>query len=198
MTADRKPATINDFEAKYQQNSDPWDYRGSWYEQRKYAVTLACLPRPRYRLVWEPACSIGVLTGLLAQRADRVLASDASATAVAAARAAHHPGETGEIDWSVQTLPAPAPCGPGQADLVMLSEILYYLPPNDFRRVLRQLAQATTAGGRIVLLHHLMNFDDAAQKPALAQARAAAFLARTMRPVFAEHHGRYQALAFER
>ena len=64
--------------------------------------------------------------------------------------------------------------------------------------VLRQLAEATAPGGRIVLLHHLRNFDDAAQKPALAQEKAAAFFARTMRPVFTEHHGRYQALAFER
>ena len=161
MTTDRKPATITDFEAKYQQNSDPWDYRGSWYEQRKYAVTLACLPRPRYRLVWEPACSIGVLTGLLAQRADRVLASDASATAVAAARAAHHPGETGEIDWSVQTLPAPAPCGPGQADLVMLSEILYYLPEDDRAAVLETARQALAPGGDLMVVHWRPLPDDA-------------------------------------
>ena len=33
-----------------------------WYEQRKYAVTLAALPQRRYATAYEPGCSIGVLT----------------------------------------------------------------------------------------------------------------------------------------
>jgi SAM-dependent methyltransferase len=154
VTPGRKPATAADFEAKYQQDEDPWGYRDSWYEQRKYAVTMACLPRPRYRLVWEPACSIGVLTGLLAQRADQVLASDGSAGAIATARAAHRPDDaTGRIDWSVQILPSEPPCAPGSADLVMLSEILYYLPEPDRITVLDTAASVLAPGGDLVVVH---------------------------------------------
>lgn len=152
MTGGR-PATVADFEAKYQQDGDPWGYLDSWYERRKYAVTMACLPRERYRLVWEPACSIGVLTGLLAQRADRVLASDGSATAIATARASVLPAGAGAVEWSVQALPARPPADPGRADLVMLSEILYYLPEDDRAAVLDAAHDVLEPGGDLVVVH---------------------------------------------
>ena len=34
------------FDQIYQQ-PDPFQYRSRWYEARKRALTLACLPRPR-------------------------------------------------------------------------------------------------------------------------------------------------------
>ncbi len=37
------------FERMYRDSVDPWDFESSAYEQRKYAVTVASLPRPRYR-----------------------------------------------------------------------------------------------------------------------------------------------------
>ncbi len=58
-----------------------------WYEQRKYALCLAMLPRARYRRVLEPGCSVGVLTARLAARADEVDASDLVPAAVERARA---------------------------------------------------------------------------------------------------------------
>jgi SAM-dependent methyltransferase len=155
----RKPSTVEDFEAKYQEDGDPWGYLDSWYERRKYAVTLACLPRERYRLVWEPACSIGVLTGLLAERADRVLASDGSATAIATARASGVPG--GVVDWAVQTLPARPPVATGSVDLVMLSEILYYLPEDDRGALLDIAAEVLAPGGDLVVVHWRPFPDDA-------------------------------------
>ena len=47
-----------------------------WYERRKYAITMAMLPLPRYRHAYEPGCSVGVLTELLAARCDHVTATD--------------------------------------------------------------------------------------------------------------------------
>ncbi len=60
------------FETLYSQSVDPWDFRTSPYEQRKYAATLDILSRPRYARALEVGCSIGVLTRLLAGRCDRV------------------------------------------------------------------------------------------------------------------------------
>lgn len=37
---------------------DPWDFESRWYEQRKYALSAAMLPKPRYRRAFEPGCSI--------------------------------------------------------------------------------------------------------------------------------------------
>jgi hypothetical protein len=161
MSYNRKPATAKDFEAKYQADDDPWNYRDSWYEQRKYAVTLACLPRKHYRLVWEPACSIGVLTGLLAQRADRILACDGSQTAIATARATQLPAGAGLVDWSVQALPAPPAAPAGSADLVMLSEILYYLDESDRGVTMDAAGDLLTPDGDLVVVHWRALPDDA-------------------------------------
>jgi hypothetical protein len=75
------------FEQMYSGNVDPWEFESSGYEQRKYAVTVACLPRVRYRSAYEPGCSVGVLTELLASRCDRLLCSDIIPTALQRAEA---------------------------------------------------------------------------------------------------------------
>ena len=74
------------FEQMYRDHPDPWEFESSLYEQRKYAVTVASLPRSRYRSAYEPGCSIGVLTELLATRCDRLLSSDIIPSALRAGR----------------------------------------------------------------------------------------------------------------
>ena len=69
----------------YQAAADPWGFEERWYEQRKYAVSLALLPAVRYRSAFEPGCSIGVLTRMLAGRCEAVLSCDVAAPAVRAA-----------------------------------------------------------------------------------------------------------------
>jgi hypothetical protein len=161
VTKDRRPATVTDFDARYQRDADPWGFRHSWYERRKYAITIACLPRERYRLVWEPACSIGVLTGLIAERADRVLASDASPTAVEVARRSSPAPGAGAVEWSVLRLPSPPPAAPGSADLVMLSEILYYLPEAERAAVMDAAHELLAPDGDLVVVHWRSLPDDA-------------------------------------
>ena len=73
------------FDAMYEAAADPWGFEDRWYEQRKRAVSLALLPAVRYRSAFEPGCSIGVLTRMLAGRCDAVLSCDVAAAAVRAA-----------------------------------------------------------------------------------------------------------------
>ncbi|HEY0214774.1 MAG TPA: class I SAM-dependent methyltransferase, partial [Cellulomonas sp.] len=113
-----------DFDAYYRADPDPWDVGGSFYEQRKRAVVLASLRRARYASAWDPACGTGHLAADLADRCDRVTASDASATATGLARdrCAGLP-----VAVSHRALPD-APTEDGFVpDLVMLSEVFYYL-----------------------------------------------------------------------
>jgi protein-L-isoaspartate O-methyltransferase len=70
------------FDRMYASADDPWQLSTRWYEQRKYAITLALLPDRRYRHAFEPGCSIGTLTALLALRCDHVTAVDVADAAV--------------------------------------------------------------------------------------------------------------------
>ncbi len=74
------------FDRMYEGSADPWQLQDRWYEQRKFAITMALLPHPRYRHAFEPGCSVGVLTGLLAARCDHVTATDVAPAAIDAAR----------------------------------------------------------------------------------------------------------------
>ena len=72
------------FEDMYKAASDPWGFEDRWYERRKYAISVAQLPESRYRSAFEPGCSVGVLTRMLARRCDRLLSCDLAEAAVGA------------------------------------------------------------------------------------------------------------------
>jgi trans-aconitate methyltransferase len=137
------------FEDLHREHADPWGFRSSWYERRKYAITVASLPRAHYRLAWEPGCSIGELTVLLAGRADRVDASDVSQTAVAAAR------RSTALCPGVQVRQAALPSGPPRTgyDLVVLSEVLYYLPAEERAAAMVEVDDAAAPGADLVVVH---------------------------------------------
>lgn len=129
--------TVPDFESTYAADPDPWQVGSRWYERRKIAVTTAALTRPRYRTTWDAACGTGHLTVELALRSDRTIASDAAATAcrLTSERLADLRIE-GHMIVLHHALPAALPQTDGAPpDLVMLSEVLYYLPEDDLARM---------------------------------------------------------------
>jgi 2-polyprenyl-3-methyl-5-hydroxy-6-metoxy-1,4-benzoquinol methylase len=116
-------AAVERFERLYHESPDPWGYRTSGYEQEKYAATLAALPKQSHGLCLEVGCSIGVFTGLLAARCEHVVAIDFSLTALQLAR--QHLEGVGNVDLLRATFPEETPAG--SWDLIVCSEILYYL-----------------------------------------------------------------------
>src|ERR1700754_4596002 len=78
------------FEDRYQASEDPWNYQSSPYERSKYAATIESLSRSHYDEAFEPACSIGELSAMLAAKCSRLWAIDVSETAVARARRRCH------------------------------------------------------------------------------------------------------------
>jgi predicted TPR repeat methyltransferase len=137
------------FDEMYAAAVDPWGFASRWYEQRKYALTLAALPEQRYATGFEPGCSIGVLSGLLAERCDLLLSSDASQDAVERA------GErlAGAANVTVEQRRLPQEWPDGSYDLVVLSELLYYFDDRDLDLVLSRAVMAIGAGGTLVAAH---------------------------------------------
>jgi SAM-dependent methyltransferase len=148
MTA---PATLagNYFDAMYAASDDPWGFQSRWYEQRKYAISLAMLPAPRYRAAFEPACSIGILTEQLARRCESILACDRVAAAVRAATER----TTGLPHVTIEERALPAGWPDGSFDLIVFSEFLYYFSDYDLDQILSSAVASLTPGGTLLAVH---------------------------------------------
>jgi SAM-dependent methyltransferase len=136
------PATY--FEELYERSPDPWGFRTRWYERRKRTVVLASLLQEGYATAFEPGCSNGVLTAALVDRVDRLLAMDISPQALATAAGSL----TGKVELRRGQVPHDWP--DGDFDLVIVSEVAYYLDPPDCAR-LAELA--TVAAEELVVVH---------------------------------------------
>jgi len=139
-----------DFETLYRANHDPWRVGTSSYEQRKLDIVLACLCRPRYSLAWDPACGTGHLAARLAERCDRVLASDASEAAVALTTTKCR--GLGNVTYRVLQLPA-VPADLGAPDLIVLSEFFYYLADAARAKTIALLDQVAGADCELLAVH---------------------------------------------
>ena len=143
------PHDVRHFDAMFTSDADPWQFKSRWYERRKRALTLACLPQPRYASGYEPGCANGELSAALATRCDQLLVSDGSALAVAMAttRLAEFPNVAVTqawvpMEWPVQTF-----------DLVVFSEFGFYLDGQSLDGVADKIIASIRPGGTIVACH---------------------------------------------
>jgi SAM-dependent methyltransferase len=141
------------FEAKYQTDIDPWQFRSSPYEREKYQATLGALTKPLYNQGLEVGCSIGVFTALLASRCRELVALDSSRTALAEAKRQSLPS----VRFERAVLPDDFPNG--TFDLIVLSEVLYYFAEADLIRLAERCSTSLDAGGEIILCHWLGETD---------------------------------------
>lgn len=152
------------FDRIYAGQADPWSYGASGYEQQKYRATLDALPRPRFRHGLEIGCSIGVLSRLLATRCDRLLAIDFSEVALASARQ-QIPANT---VFARAAVPAQFP--DGRFDLIVFSEVLYYLAPGDLDATAGRAMAGLDVDGVVVLVNWLGETGAASDGNAAADA----------------------------
>ncbi len=143
------------FEALYGATPDPWNFRSSDYESAKYAATLRALGRGRYGNALEIGCSIGVFTRQLAARCDHLLALDASQTALAEAR--RECAGLPRVELRCGLVPRDFPSG--RFDLIVMSEVLYYLVPGDVDTLAQACLAALRPGGEMLLCHWLGETD---------------------------------------
>ena len=138
------------FEAKYRQSPDPWGFASEPYELDRYDAIMAALAG-RYRRVFEPGCSIGVLTERLASVSDSVSACDISTRAVLRAR--ERCRRLPNVAIMRGALPDAVPGG--VFDLVVFSEIGYYFDAPELDRLIGQLLAQLISGGTFLAAHWL-------------------------------------------
>ncbi|SJM38290.1 bifunctional 3-demethylubiquinone-9 3-methyltransferase/ 2-octaprenyl-6-hydroxy phenol methylase [Psychrobacter pasteurii] len=158
----------NYFDTLYHNNPDPWQYQTRWYEKRKRDICLAILPKSHYTHAIELGCGNGVLSELLAQRCQALISIDGNQQAVQLAkeRLAKWPHahviqgvippvllnlEQKSVDSS--SLSNNVCATDSRFDLIVISEVLYYLQPNDIDTVVAWAQQNIAIGGTLLFCH---------------------------------------------
>jgi predicted TPR repeat methyltransferase len=164
------------FERLYAERDDPWNFESSPYERAKYAQTLAALDRRKFARALELGCSIGVMTTALASCCDRLLAVDIAETALSRARsrcAAH-----AHVGFAQCQLPEEFPeLSAASCDLILVSELLYFLSPADNVRLADSVCRVLATDGIIVLV----NWTGATDTPCTGDEAARIFIAACLR-----------------
>jgi predicted TPR repeat methyltransferase len=137
------------FEALYARESDPWDFETSDYESEKREATIAALEGRRFEACFEPGCSTGVLTKALCDRCECLTAMDVAATPLERARRrlVSCTGVTIRRGDMVEDWPR------GSFDLIVLSEVLYFLSPEEVAAVARLTHNSLRPGGWCLLVN---------------------------------------------
>lgn len=161
------------FDALYSDSTDPWDYQTRWYEKRKRDMCLAVLPQAQYNNAIELGCGNGVFSELLAHRCQALVSIDGNSQAVKLAKerlsesshvkviqgiipnalltlentllSAYPLSERLPLDGSVINKPP--------FDLIVISEILYYLSPKDIDAVIAWIKQNLASDGTLICCH---------------------------------------------
>jgi predicted TPR repeat methyltransferase len=144
------------FEAKYQRQRDPWNFASDVYEQGRYQQIVRALSHRHYAVAFEPGCSIGVLTEQLAAMCRKVHAIDISPSAAESAR--KRCGHLAHVEITSGPLSGLIPCEP--LDLIVFSEIGYYLSEVQLDKLAKTLVHRLTPGGVFLASHWTGNSED--------------------------------------
>jgi SAM-dependent methyltransferase len=150
------PHTTGHFDALFHGNDDPWLFRTRWYEVRKRALTLACLPQERFASGFEPGCANGELSAALAMHCDQLVVTDASARAVALARerTACSPHVHVRQAWVPDDWPQES------FDLIVISELGYFLSAAALAAFIVKTRASLRPGGTVLACHWRRGSDD--------------------------------------
>ncbi len=141
----------NYFEDVYKNSEDPWSFETSPYEKAKYEATIAALPNEKYNTALEIGCSIGVLTEMLAKRCNHLLSTDISEAPLQKAR--QRLQTFSNVEFQIAAIPDDYP---GQKfDLVMMSEVGYYLSKPDLEKAKQKIVASLLENGNLILVHWL-------------------------------------------
>jgi len=150
------------FDILYILKKDPWNYQNSEYEKEKYQNTIDTLKGCRYKRILEVGCSEGIFTGMLSEIGDEITAIDISP--VALKRAKERNRDCGNISFCCMDVEKEEPGG--KFDLIICSEVLYYL--DDVERIAGirdRFISWLEDNGYILLVHMRRLADDESGHP---------------------------------
>lgn len=167
MTVERYDSAY--FDALYAADPDPWNFRTSTYEKEKYAATIAAIDDRRYARALEVGCSIGELSARLAPLCGDFLGVDIAERALAAAR--ERCSSLPQARFACRAVPADWP--EGSFDLIILSEVLYFMSAEAIQVTATAARASLTRQGRILLVNWL----GSTETPPPGHVAAEAFIA---------------------
>jgi len=142
--------TEEHFENLYRRKQDPWNYEHSDFEREKYLKTLQAIPK-EVETIWEIGCAEGAFTQLLLEGGKKVRGVDISLTALSRAK-----GRLKDFGDRVQLqrLDIVREDIEGTFDLILASEILYYLGGKDVLQLLeKKFLRHLRPSGYLLLCH---------------------------------------------
>ena len=147
------------FEELFKNNPDPWHcdwkrdpigaLRCRFYEQRRYRNILQTIPRPLYQNGLEVGCATGIFTESLAKRCQNLLAIDYSETAVELGR--RRCRNLSHVRFEHARIPEQFP--EDHFDLIVLSEVAYYLSMEDFLATIGHIVESLAPAGHFLMVH---------------------------------------------
>ncbi len=185
------PNAPDEFDELFAQSADPWEYDAAPYEQVRFARTIAALGDRHFRRGLEVACAAGVLTERIAPLCKELVAVDASREAIAHARRRLQRWDN--IDIRLARMPDDMP--EGRFDLIMLSDMLYYLGLRGLMEFVLATIDRTLPDAMIVLVDYLGPMGIAVNGEKAAEAAIAIARLHGWRPT---HHERNDTMRLDR
>ncbi len=138
------------FDETFQGSPDPWGYTSSSYEISKFRATIRALPKVRFKNAFEIGCAIGVITQQLAPKCDRLLSIDCSEVGLEEAR--KRCAELPQVQFEKMQIPQQFPTK--KFDLILVSEVGYYLTTEDLRETKEKIIDSLLPGGYLLMVHY--------------------------------------------
>ncbi|WP_419758196.1 class I SAM-dependent DNA methyltransferase [Acidisoma sp.] len=163
------------FEAMYAADPDPWQFKTSAYEAAKYEATVAAIADRRYRSALEVGCSLGVLSQRVAPLCDAFLGLDIAEAPLVEAR--QRCRDLPHVRFERKAIPDMWP--EEGFDLILLSEVLYFLSPEDITATAAHVRRSLRPEGTVLLVNWIGN----SEPPQPGDQAADAFLKAAGLPV---------------
>ena len=162
MTASALNSQLSHFDNLFTFDEDPWNVRVSHAERHKRRAVDRMIGSQRLGWGLELGTGNGVTTRALAPRFAHLVAIDGSPAAVELTRRETRAHDNVEV--LLRVLPCALPVG--AFDVVVASEVLYYLPAPALTAMLANIYAALKPNGHFISTHHWRCFTDAQSSPA--------------------------------